>query len=129
MIEIVANEREILTELSEITNASIIGIDGFKGSGKSTLSYYLGHHLRKNVLNIDDFVINNKGTYVPSIKWNELKNSINSLQNVVIEGVCLLKIVDTLNIKLDYIIYCKELSKDTRLWHQGFFLPFVVSNP
>jgi len=87
-------------------NYSIIGIDGKLASGKSTLAKNLAHELGFSCIHVDSFLEKGRGHYVSALKLDVLANKINeSSRPVIVEGVCLLEILDRIKTKKDYLIY------------------------
>ncbi|EGQ7704118.1 TPA: hypothetical protein PMB55_003663 [Vibrio cholerae] len=88
-----------------------IWIDGKDGSGKSYLAKQLGEQLEISVVSVDDFLVRQQGTYVSSVKFEQLRDTINQARKpVIIEGVCLLKVRENLGIEGGLDIYVKRMS-------------------
>jgi len=106
----------------------IIGIDGDDGAGKTELAkkivskFNLYHHI-----NLDKYLIKNKGRYFKEIKFNDLKREIYKLKKerkkLIIEGVLLLKILKKIKIKPDILIYAfrKQYDFDNYFFEQEKF--------
>jgi uridine kinase len=107
------NYRNIDDLIKEIQSAKIIGIDGFDGSGKTYLSHEIGKKLNIPVLNLDDYLIKGKESYVEHLKYKEISEFIEKNKNsFIIEGVCLLDVLKKLHLDLDCLIYIKLLDED-----------------
>ena len=92
------------------SGARRIAIDGKNGSGKSTLSRELGAKLGYKVLHLDDYVAKNKGAYVINLDKEGLAQAIASLDEYVLEGICLLQVLGTLSVEFDELIYVKRIN-------------------
>ena len=104
---------EIVEEIrSSYANADIIGIDGTDGVGKTTLAKELGDTIGATVFSLDDFVVDNRGSYIPNLRIEELDAAISSTSRpVVIEGVCLLEALEVVSLSPDLLIYVKRIAE------------------
>ena len=115
------NRQELIDGLQS-KKRSIIAIDGDAGTGKTNLSCYIGCKLIKNVINLDDFLIPKQDCFVGALLIDRLKQRINILKNPIIEGVCVLEVLEKLGI-IDYVlIYCKEISENIGNWSSAYRL-------
>lgn len=106
-----ASDSGQLIDKVRTTNAGLIGIDGIDGSGKTTLSKKLSDELGYTHINLDDYVDRNCGTFVEHIRYDELLSSIHSTQSpVILEGVCLLAVLEKLQRKADLLIYVRRIT-------------------
>lgn len=109
------------TELSSLIrqgNYRIVGIDGKDGTGKSTIAQKVSSELKIRHINLDDYVEEyDSGTYVSNIKNEELLSAITISSNpLIIEGVCLLSIMEQFDLKLDLLVYVKKIDS-CGFWH------------
>lgn len=86
-----------------------IGIDGIDGAGKSTLARKLSAALISEHVNLDDFLIKNREGFLKNLKYTELKKKTTECSSFVIEGVCLLKALNEIKLKVDCLIYVKTM--------------------
>jgi len=107
------------------TKNSIISVDGVDGCGKSTLSSRIAQDFPNIIhINLDDenFLEQNKGGYINYIKYDFLKNTISDLiknNNIIlIDGICILEILNQINLKSSLKIYVKKLVKP-EFWLDG----------
>jgi hypothetical protein len=120
-----ANPEEILSALLKIVHqriqesagALVIGIDGMPGAGKTTLSTQITCQIPAKTISTDEYLDKHKGYYSSNISYTNLKDAFNNFvdQNVpviVFEGVCLLKILDCIDIQPDILIYIKHLDSE-----------------
>ncbi len=88
----------------------IIAIDGTDGVGKTTLALGLQATIGGTVVSLDDFVLKNRGGYVPYLKTAELKAALESrTRPCIVEGVCVLAALERVSYKADVFIYVKRL--------------------
>lgn len=93
-------------------NGRLIGIDGINGVGKTTLSIKLAAELGCTHINLDDYVVKNRGTFVEHIKYDELRSVIHTAHApVIIEGICLLAVLEKLQRKVDILVYVRRISE------------------
>jgi len=110
-MEIYRSESAIITDLQK-NSYRIIGIDGVDGAGKSTLAKTLGKELNLSVISLDTSLIEDQKSYVANIKYDELSEKIKKIDGpFIIEGVCLLDVLEKLSIKSIYLIYVKVLNE------------------
>jgi len=114
---------EIKNEISS-KSVIIISIDGKDGSGKSTFAENISKQLNAVHIDLDEdkYLIKNKSTYVDFIKYSVLEDELDSLKKmeaiIVIEEICILKILDRLKIESGLKIYVKKLTR-FGYWFEG----------
>lgn len=89
------------------SNADLIGIDGLDGCRKSTLAHRIARHIHYQVISLDDFLDKNKGTYVDHIDTDGVRDAIQGKKSII-EGVCLLNVIELTSLQLDLCIYVKR---------------------
>lgn len=111
--------KELARSLS-VDKPLVIGIDGSTGSGKTILSYCLGCELLTNVINLDIFLNTKQGSFIDQIRYDDLsgiiKDKISSGKSIIVEGICLLKVLSKITVKQDILIYVKLISRNTGIW-------------
>jgi hypothetical protein len=91
-------------------NAIVVAIDGVDGSGKSTVARELSEMLGIIHIDLDDYLEKNQGGYVNFLDYESLKNNIKQTNApIVIEGVCILAILNNLEIRHDLLVYIKRM--------------------
>lgn len=94
----------------------LIGIDGTHGVGKSTLARQITSELCYNHINLDDYLEKNRGYFVKHIQYDLVRIKIeNTTAPTIIEGVCLLAVLEQLKMTPDLLIYIKRISHNG-LW-------------
>lgn len=89
----------------------LIAIDGNTGAGKSKLARSLGKRLSTPVIHLDDLLRKRQGTYLRALRLSRLRTLIARSLSIIVEGVCLLKALDRLRLKPDFIIYVRRVNR------------------
>lgn len=90
---------------------SIVSIDGVDGVGKTTLSAKIAKELSLSIIELDDFVQENQDGYVNYIDYDRLLKKIVSNKYSVIEGICVLQVLNKIKIKPDVRVYIKVVDR------------------
>ncbi len=99
-----------ITSVSELAGwlrkwpTGLFAIDGYHGAGKTTLAHELASQLRIPLINLDDFLLPQKGSFLESLRDSELSTALHA-RPVLVEGVCLLAVAKYLGIKPDVHVY------------------------
>lgn len=84
----------------------IIGIDGALGSGKTTLAQHLSEELQCQSLHLDAYLQKGQGSFICSIRYDELQDAIALKKRpFILEGLCLLAILERLSLRPDFLVY------------------------
>ncbi|MEJ2657251.1 MAG: hypothetical protein P8012_08630 [Desulfobacterales bacterium] len=86
-----------------------IGVDGIDGVGKSTLAAVLASTLGMRHLNLDDYLVKKQGGFLSHLKYDELQHDISEPDRFVVEGVCLLAVLEQISTPLDCLVYVKRM--------------------
>lgn len=102
--------------IDEITlrKPNVIVIDGYPGTGKSTIASCVSKSLDIDCISLDNYLIPNQGTYLPSIKYDLLKQALQK-RPLIVEGICPLEILSRLNESYDFLVYISALVVQTNL--------------
>ncbi|HAS6253631.1 TPA: hypothetical protein RQL13_004460 [Vibrio vulnificus] len=101
---------EILEQIRK-ANPETIWIDGKDGSGKSYLARQLSEQLSIPMVSVDDYLISQQGSYISSVKFEQLYQAITQAgKPVIVEGVCLLEVRKILKVESGLNIYVKRMS-------------------
>jgi hypothetical protein len=93
----------------------IIGIDGELGAGKTTLAERLSAALLCPCVHLDSFLIPGQASYLPSIQYGRLAAALAGVTGtVIIEGVCLLAVLEQLALAADYLVFVEADPAVTR---------------
>jgi adenylate kinase family enzyme len=129
-MKIFNNVDELKIEIVNFVNSNnikIISFDGKNGSGKSTLAKSLCEDEGYIHLNLDDeeYLDNEKGTFIDYIKYDildkKIKENMNNMKVTIIDGICILKILENLKIKSELKIYVKKLSWYGYWYDENYF--------
>lgn len=126
----VTTKLEELCSLIQIEKeSSIIGVEGFTGSGKSFLGKNLAERLNYEFLDLDSFiVIKDSGLpYRSILDYESLANAMKK-EKIVVSGICLLEVLERIGMKPFIRIYVKEIS-DAGIWHEGVNLEEYFDKP
>ncbi|WP_425995963.1 hypothetical protein [Caulobacter sp. DWR1-3-2b1] len=95
---------------------SVIAIDGFTDSGKTTLSAAIAEKTGLSVLHLDDFVVQQLGdgvfTYADTLNFHALKTEISKVGSLIVEGVTVREILRQLQITQSLDVYVKRLNSE-----------------
>jgi len=86
------------------TDASLIAIDGLPGAGKSTLAASLSALLTIRAVHLDDYLVHGSVGFTDYLRYEDLQRAL--LQRpVILEGVCMLDVLDRLELRPDQFVY------------------------
>lgn len=86
----------------------VVAVDGSHGSGKSRLASALGALMGLSVIHLDDFLNRKQGAYLPFLDYPRIASSVASEGACIIEGVCVLGVLDRISVKPDALVYVKR---------------------
>lgn len=115
--------KEIQVRISK-DKIEVITIDGDTGAGKSTLATSISTRIGVIHLKLDNerYLYKNQGGCLKYIKYetlfNDIKEIISTGKIVLVDSVCILKILKNINIKSDLNIYVKRVSI-YGFWYDG----------
>jgi len=129
MVEVVTTIEQIASRAKTVSasHGSLIGVDGFDATGKTTLSFELARQLEGIRVGLDSYVARERAAdnYVGILRTEHLKRDLLNLVNrfpfVVVEGVCLLKALESAGFSPNLHVYVKRISSQG-LWHDGLHL-------
>lgn len=118
---------DINRQKNNTSRAYIIGIDGFNGSGKSYLAEKIMTYLHGVLFSLDCYAGKNTGVYLNNFDYERLLKEFNLINQdvrvIIFEGICLLNILEKIDIQLDKLIYVKHFSSD------GFWIDDRLCDP
>jgi len=91
----------------------IISIDGQHGVGKTTLARELTRLLGMRVVHLDDFLSRGRGGFVAFLDLEAIATALAS-RSVLVDGVCMLDVLERLGLRADATVYVRETSPHTR---------------
>jgi hypothetical protein len=102
-----------IIDTSKLSSCKCIIIDGDDHSGKSPLARKIATALNSKVISLDEYLLEDGRPYCDQIDYQSLQNDIaSSSQNVVIEGLCVLKVLAKINVRHDCHIFTKRIMFD-----------------
>jgi hypothetical protein len=89
----------------------VVGIDGASGAGKTSFAKLLCNELNGKHIEVDSYLHQHRGEYVSHLRLEILRKDVAASVEPVslIEGVCLLDILERIQITLDVLIYVKRV--------------------
>ncbi|MGC8774635.1 MAG: hypothetical protein ACP5R6_05185, partial [Chlorobaculum sp.] len=88
----------------------LIGVDGRSGVGKSTMAEKLATLSGLSHMNLDDYLDNNQGGFLDYLDYDAIKQKASELGRFVIDGVCLLSVLEKTETSVDCFVYVKKMS-------------------
>ncbi len=120
--DITEQHEQLLTEVNKALGTwrrFVIGIDGRDHAGKSTIGRFLALHMGMPLIETDLFVLDKnqrKDQEKVEYRRKELKRVIDARLNkdrpVIVEGIFLLRTLEGLGLKPDYLIYAVNEDHD-----------------
>ena len=115
----------LISEIKRMTIPSepiLVSIDGIDGSGKTTLADFLVKCIGCSVIHLDEYIDENQGAYVEFMRSTELQRAILETKKrsycVLVEGICVLQVLEVIDLKPDCRIYIKKL-RWGHYWNYG----------
>jgi hypothetical protein len=120
---VVHNTAELVKQIRKrirSTNRFVIGIDGFMSSGKSPLSATLADKLNATHIELDNFFTPPIENYVNDLPIGDIATTLkqHNRDSIVIEGLCLLDVLDRISLQVDVLVYIKRFSEEG-IWQDG----------
>ncbi|MDD9209801.1 MULTISPECIES: hypothetical protein [Aeromonas] len=110
----------VMVREADLFREEILWIDGFNGSGKSSLSKAIAAEIPREctILHMDDFLVEKQGAYFDAIRMDDLSGAIaSSPRPLIIEGVCLSKIREHLGVQHGISVYVRRVGSNG-LWYE-----------
>lgn len=94
----------------------IVSIDGVVGAGKTTFAYKMLAQFGGNILSVDDYLTPSHGSYLQWIKFRQMKLDFEKLKHrskslIVIEGICILAVLQKIDITPDLKVYLRRIDQ------------------
>lgn len=88
------------------SGASLIALDGCPGAGKSTLAARLSARLTIRTVRLDDYLVPEPTGFLDFLAYEELQRAL-LRRPVIVEGVCMLDVLDRLDLRPDQLVYLR----------------------
>ena len=93
-----------------LDNTSVIAIDGFQASGKTTLASTLAEKLNMPLISADDYLLKNQGAFFEYLQLEKVSAALRRHERCIFEGVCCLKILQAVDTDANLLIYVKRMA-------------------
>jgi AAA domain len=117
-------DEKLFKEVEALDDGALIVIEGFSGSGKTSLAQRLSKKLNIQYIDTDCYVQRQSDTdnYVELLDIEHLKEVVGSFVNrkksVIYVGICAQESLANLGFSPSYRVYVKQLAS-SGLWHEG----------
>jgi hypothetical protein len=117
---------EKLCSMLRLPSGGLIAIEGFCCSGKTSLAEKLAHELHALLVHTDEYCtpVGDPLSYACSVEISHLAQVLRnpeSLQLVIVEGICLRDVMDKCGVNPEIYVYIKRVSSNG-IWHDSFYL-------
>jgi hypothetical protein len=103
------SEVEALEDLAQqLRERERIGVDGTDGVRKTSISTSLSQTLGLPLLSLDDYLVKKQGGFVEFLRYDELRDELGAAQRFIVEGVCLLEVLERIGAAVDALVYVKR---------------------
>lgn len=90
----------------------LIAIDGVPGSGKSTLRAHLVDFFSAHSVELDDFLVRDRGEFVGALRMGDLSAALSEQPGlVIVSGACMLQVLERLQSAPDVLVYVKRMAR------------------
>ena len=117
------NVADLVDEIQKRTaglECPLVGLDGAYGSGKSTLAKAVAEKLDGIVLEVDRYTERNGKPYREQLRYEDLRRDLKTTRSdgkpVIVDGVCLLDVMDAVGAKVDALVYVKKVDRGSGIW-------------
>lgn len=123
---------ELIEQIRALSKGAIIVIDGFSGSGKTSLACRLSRKLNIQYIDTDCFVTRQSGTehYLSLIDIEQLNEIVKSFikrkRALIFSGICAQETLEYIGVKPGHKVYVKKISS-SGLWHGGLHIEEFIN--
>ena len=120
-METVASIDELCARLRAVSGATLVGLEGFCDSGKTTFSNQLGERVPMGVFHTDEFTrkFDAPPPYPECVDIDRLRDALEMVdpsRTSLIEGICLRDVLELVGIFPTVFVYLKRIGKNG-LWY------------
>ncbi|MEZ5447073.1 MAG: hypothetical protein R3F45_15055 [Gammaproteobacteria bacterium] len=117
---------EVCGRLMAVRAGAVVALEGFCGSGKTTLAGQVGKRVQMNVFHVDSFArkFDRPPAYTECLDLVRLHHALNGRAQTrpsIVEGICLRDVLLLVGIIPTTFIYLKRVGKNG-LWYDGLNL-------
>ncbi|MCX5965107.1 MAG: hypothetical protein NT070_18850 [Cyanobacteria bacterium] len=99
----ISDIQSLVAEIN-LRKPSITVVDGYPGTGKSTIGSLISKSLDIPLVSLDSYLNPNQGKYLSSIRYEYLKQTLQK-RPLIVEGICSLEILSRLHESYDCLVY------------------------
>jgi energy-coupling factor transporter ATP-binding protein EcfA2 len=90
-----------------------IAVDGVDGSGKTRLASSLASMLNAKHVELDKYLLSGQCLYADALQYHHLASTLSEAMQLgltlIVEGLCVLKVLKRLSIRQDLLVYVKRM--------------------
>ena len=125
MIDWLADE---LPTWGDLVGRLCVIVDGDNGVGKSDyIAPKISTVLGGKVVSVDNYLLRNRAPYLNQIKYDDLRSDVLAAKPVVVEGLCVVKVMSRIGVPFDYHIFVKRMNFGG--WENGGWLDRGAKKP
>ena len=109
-----------LTHVLKSKAEVVIGIDGYLGAGKTTVANELSRKLGYRCIHIDEYLEPHQSDYFKNLDLTSLKAATDQ-RPLIIEGLCLLKVLDQLQVNVDFLVFVMGIGPNRKKMDKNLF--------
>ncbi len=103
-------------------------VDGDNGVGKSVyVAPKIAGVLKAKMVSVDDFLLKSGAPYLDQIKYDGLRAEILKNSPVVVEGLCMIKVMTRIGVTFDYHVFVRRLNQFG--WENAMWLKKGAKEP
>ncbi len=104
-----SSQSEVVSALGR-EHTGVIAVDGFQGSGKTTLALELAKSIARRVVSADEFLHRNRGSFFEHLDLAKLSAAVGEGKDCILEGVCCLQMLQALKLSSATLVYVKRMA-------------------
>lgn len=125
-------DAKLIEKLKILVPGVIVAVEGFSGSGKTSLAQRISISLNIQYIDTDCYIIKNSDSdyYLSLLDIDHLKEVVNSFiqrnKSLLFVGICAQETLRMLGFRPGYRIYVKQVSS-SGLWHPGLHMEDFIN--
>ena len=123
-VDVAGLVQDLTRSLAE-RSARIVTVDGWQGSGKTTLAKNLASSLGLSRYELDDFLQEHRGGFLEYLDYLQLTAALTEAfkksRPILLDGICVLEVLQRIGLRPDVKVYVRKISA-SGIWHHGLKL-------